>query len=81
MPLYIRDNDVNAMAIELQKLTNAPSKTEAVRQALTEQLHSARGKMTLTEKIRELQDRARKLGTPNRDFDMKVFSDEMWEDD
>lgn len=34
MSLYIRDNDVDALAVKVQQLTKAPNKTEAVRRAL-----------------------------------------------
>lgn len=42
MPLYVRDDDVLSLAVELQKLTNAPSKTEAVRRALRREIERTR---------------------------------------
>ena len=80
MPLYIRDDEVDALATRLQRETNAPSKTEAVRIALVHELERNRAAVPLRHRIARLQDKARKLGLPNPDFDMKKFTDEMWED-
>lgn len=80
MPLYIRDDEVDALASRLQRETNAPSKTEAVRVALVHELERNRAKVPLRDRIASVQDRARQLGLPNPDFDMKKFTDEMWED-
>lgn len=76
MPLYIRDDEVDALAAKLQRETNAPSKTEAVRTALIHELERNRAKVPL----RDLQAEAKKIGLPNPEFDMKKFTDEMWED-
>lgn len=80
MPLYIRDDEVDALATRLQRETNAPSKTEAVRIALVHELERNRAMVPLRDRIARLQAEARKLGLPNPDFDMKKFTDEMWED-
>ncbi|AEH89729.1 type II toxin-antitoxin system VapB family antitoxin [Mesorhizobium opportunistum] len=80
MPLYIRDDEVDALATRLQRETNAPSKTEAVRIALVHELERNRATVPLRDRIARLQAEARKLGLPNPDFDMKKFTDEMWED-
>ncbi len=80
MPLYIRDDEVDALATRLQRETNASSKTEAVRIALVHELERNRAAVPLRDRIARLQDKARKLGLPNPDFDMKKFTDEMWED-
>jgi antitoxin VapB len=80
MPLYIRDDEVDALATRLQRETNAPSKTEAVRIALVNELERNRATVPLRDRIARLQHEARKLGLPNPNFDMKKFSDEMWED-
>lgn len=81
MPLYIRDDSVAALAEELVRLTNASSKTEAVRTALRHEIDRRRQSVPLAERLAELQDRASRLGLPNPDFDMKRFSDEMWDED
>ncbi|ESY80000.1 histidinol dehydrogenase [Mesorhizobium sp. LNHC221B00] len=80
MPLYIRDDEVDALATKLQRETNASSKTEAVRIALVHELERNRATVPLRDRIARLQAEARKLGLPNPDFDMKKFTDEMWED-
>ncbi|MBW8908324.1 MAG: type II toxin-antitoxin system VapB family antitoxin [Mesorhizobium sp.] len=80
MPLYIRDDEVDALATELQRETNAPSKTEAVRAALRHELERHRAKVPLSDRIAKLQTEAKKLGLPNPDFNMKKFTDELWED-
>jgi antitoxin VapB len=79
MPLYIRDDEVDALATKLQRETNAPSKTEAVRTALLHELERNRTKVPLRERIAKLQAEAAKIGLPNPGFDMKKFTDEMWE--
>ncbi|RUU54157.1 type II toxin-antitoxin system VapB family antitoxin [Mesorhizobium sp. M2C.T.Ca.TU.002.02.1.1] len=80
MPLYIRDDEVDALATKLQREMNAPSKTEAVRTALMHELERNRAKVPLRERIARLQAEAKKIGLPNPDFDMKKFTDEMWEE-
>ncbi|WP_378943545.1 type II toxin-antitoxin system VapB family antitoxin [Mesorhizobium sp. ANAO-SY3R2] len=81
MPLYIRDNEVDALAAELQAVSGAASKTEAVRTALLHKLERNRAKVPLAERLARLQARATEIGLPNRQFDMKRFSDEMWGDE
>ncbi|TIS88125.1 type II toxin-antitoxin system VapB family antitoxin [Mesorhizobium sp.] len=81
MPLYVRDDDVDALAVELQKLTKARSKTEAVRLALEHEIARLRASVPLRERIAKLQERAAAIGLPNPNFDMKKFTDEMWGDD
>jgi antitoxin VapB len=51
MPLYIKDDSVDDLAIKYQKLTGAGSKTAAVRKALLEGLASIQKKVPLMEKI------------------------------
>jgi antitoxin VapB len=81
MPLYIRDDEVDALAVELKKLTRARSKTEAVRSALRHEIERNRGSVPLRDRLAKLQAKARRIGLPNPDFNMKKFSDEMWGDD
>ena len=80
MPLYIRDDEVDALATKLQREMNAPSKTEEVRTVLMHELARNRAKVPLRERIARLQAEAKKIGLPNPDFDMKKFTDEMWEE-
>lgn len=79
MPLYIRDREVDALAAELQAVSGAASKTEAVRTALLHELARNRAKIPMRNRLAKLQARVAELGLPNRDFDMKKFTDEMWD--
>jgi antitoxin VapB len=78
MPLFIRDGEVATMAEELARLTKARNKTEAVRNALRHELERARAAVPLRERLVGIHEKAAKLGLPNRDFDMKTYTDEMW---
>jgi antitoxin VapB len=80
VPLYIRDDAVDALATELQRETNAPSKTEAVRTALLHELERNRVRKPLRDRIAVLQAKYAALGPSDPNFDMKAFTDEMWED-
>lgn len=80
MPLYIRDDEVDALATKLQRETNAPSKTEAVRTALLHELERNRARKPLRDRIAVLQAKYAALGPSDPNFDMKAFTDEMWED-
>lgn len=82
MPLYIRDDEVDALATKLQDVTGARSKTEAVRIALVHELERTRDTMPLMERIATLQKRLEdELGPMDPDFDMKKFSDELSAED
>jgi antitoxin VapB len=80
MALYIRDNDVDALAKRVQQVIKAPNKTEAVRAALLNELERAKQAIPLKERVKKYQEAARALGPGNPNFDMKKFTDEMWGD-
>ncbi|MBN9038685.1 MAG: type II toxin-antitoxin system VapB family antitoxin [Rhizobiales bacterium] len=80
MALYIRDNEVDVLARQVQDATNAPSKTEAVRIALQNELERVRKAEPLRERIRKLQDAARAMGPGDPNLDLKAYMDEMWGD-
>lgn len=80
MALYIRDNEVDVLARQVQDATNAPSKTEAVRIALQNELERVRKAEPLRERIRKLQDAARAMGSGDPNLDLKAYMDEMWGD-
>lgn len=80
MSLYIRDNDVDALAKQVQQVIKAPNKTEAVRIALRNELERAKQIIPLKERAKKYQEAARALGPDNPNFDMKKFTDEMWGD-
>jgi len=80
--LYIKDDSVNDLAVEVMKITKAPNKTEAVRRALQHELDRAKETVPLRERIKEIQDRIEDFVGPNPKsdpFDMKAFLDEQWE--
>jgi antitoxin VapB len=78
MSLYIRDNDVDALAKQVQQVIKAPNKTEAVRIALRNELERARQAIPLKERIRQIQADVRAMGLDDPSFDMKKFTDEQW---
>ena len=80
MPLYIRDDKVDALAEQVMRLTGAKTKTDAVREALQAALDAKLNQTSIFDKIKPLQSRVSDLGAVNPDFDMKKFSDEMWGD-
>ncbi|MGO4833862.1 type II toxin-antitoxin system VapB family antitoxin [Rhizobiaceae sp. 2RAB30] len=80
MALFIRDAEVDALAEEVRRLTRAPTKTEAVRQALRDQLARARGALPLRDRLARSKALADAMGGGDPSFDMKRFTDEMWGD-
>lgn len=84
MPLYVRDERVNELAEQGRRILNAPTKTDAIRQALQPVVETAEAsntseKPSLRERLKAIQDEVKRLGKPNPDFDDKAFLDEMWE--
>ena len=80
MPLYVRDDGVSVLAAELQSLLNLPTKTEAVRVALEHEIERTRRKLPLKERLARAQAIAREIGPLDPNFDMKSFSDELWDE-
>lgn len=78
MPLYIRDDDVDALAAKVQAALGARTKTEAVRLALEHELQRQRSKKTFEEKIADALALADRIGPSDPDFNEKEFMDEMW---
>ena len=79
MPLYIRDAAVDALAEKVMEATGAKTKTDAVRKALQAQLDAQMNRKPLLERLQPLLDRADQIGEPDPDFDMKKYTDEMWD--
>jgi antitoxin VapB len=77
MPLYIRDDQVDALAVELQAVTGAPSKTEAVRVALQNEIKRKREEIPLIERIAAIQRKVAAMGPSDTEFDMKKFMDDL----
>ena len=78
MALFIRDDEVDALAAHLQKVTKAATKKDAVRLALRNELERTRRKRALLSVVEELQEKIAALGPSDPEFDMKRFTDEMW---
>jgi len=78
MALHIRDDEVDLLARQVQNATNAPSKTEAVRIALQNELERVRKTVPLEERIKRIQEAVRAMGPDDPNLDMKKFMDEMW---
>ena len=81
MALFIRDEQVDRLANEVQTVLKTATKKEAVRIALQNELARARRKQPLAELVADLQARVAALGPGDPDFDMKKFTDEMWGDE
>lgn len=80
MALYVRDENVNRLAGEVQRAIGAPTKTDAVRIALEKLLQEQERKLPFSERLKKLQAETLALGKPDPDFDRKAFTDEMWGD-
>jgi antitoxin VapB len=65
MAPYVKGEEVDGLA-----------ETEAAKMALDQ----AEGKSTLEGRLKAIQDRVRKLGTPDPNFDEKAYTDMMWGD-
>jgi antitoxin VapB len=78
MPLYIRDDDVAALARKLQGLTKAKTVTDAVRVALEHEIAREREKLPPSARLARSIAMAAAMGPVDPDFDMKKFADEMW---
>jgi antitoxin VapB len=80
VPLFIRDEDVSAMAEELARLTHTRSTTEAVRAAHRHELDRIRAKMPVRDRLATIHAKAATIRLPNPDFNMKADSDQVWGD-
>lgn len=78
MALYIRDAEVDDLAVRVQKATHARTKTDAVRLALQHELERRMDVAPLGEKLAHAKMLAKAMGPSDPDFDQKKFSDDMW---
>lgn len=79
MALYIRDPEVDKLVEEVQRLRKTATKTEAVKNALRKEIEAAKAEMPLANRLEKAIEMARALGPRNPDFDMKTFSDDLYE--
>lgn len=80
MPLYIRDDDVDALAGRLQQITGTRTKTEAVRRALEHELDRLEAARPLRQRLAKSLALADAMGSGTSDFDLKSFTDALWDD-
>ena len=80
MPLYVRDERVNQLAEQAQKILKAPTKTDAIRQALERVVDAEERRPSLAERLEKIKQRYQAMGTDDPDFDQEAFLDEMWGD-
>lgn len=80
MPLYVRDEKVNQLAEQAQKILKAPTKTDAIRQALERVVKEEEQRPPLAERLEKIKQRYQGMGTADPEFDEKAFLDEMWGD-
>lgn len=80
MALFIRDDEVDALASELQSVTKASSKKEAVKLALRNELDRARRRNPFDDRFVRAMAIADAMGPSDTALDMKRFMDEMWGD-
>ena len=76
---FIRDGDVDALAKRVQKVIEAPNKTEAVRIALQHELDRAQTVLPLRDRIKRFADMGKELGPDDASLDMKKFIDDVWD--
>jgi antitoxin VapB len=86
MALDLTDDELDALAERARKVLNAPTKQDAVRQALERVVDdnspprgANKGQTTRAERLEALQREYEAMGSPNPDFDEKKFIDEMWD--
>lgn len=76
MPLFIKDEGVNALAERIAALTGQ-GKTDAVRVALEAQIRAIEARSGLTEPVRGIQARAAALGLVADGCDDKPLMDDL----
>ncbi len=77
MGLYIKDVAVDALAVRVQKLSGAKSKTEAVRNSLLAQEQIYLRKLPLSERMADIWAMVDSMGPSDPHVDMKAYMDEL----
>ena len=78
MPLYIRHDEVDALAMELQALIGASTKTEAVKRALECEIRTKPRNYSAAGAFGFGDRQGARDETLRPDFDMKQFTDDLW---
>ncbi|WP_275790188.1 type II toxin-antitoxin system VapB family antitoxin [Pararhizobium gei] len=81
MPLYVRDESVNDLAIKAQRLMKTKTKTEAIRISLERAISTEENRPPLMERLKKIQDEFAAFEPRDRDFDQKAYLDEIWGND
>jgi len=67
MPLYVRDERVNQLAEQAQKILKASTKTDAIRQALERIVEAEEQRRPLAERLEKIKQRYQAMGTDDPD--------------
>jgi antitoxin VapB len=85
MALDLTDEELDALAERARQVLNAPSKQDAVRQALERVVEDnpverqpVKDETARAERLKALRQEYQSRGTLDPDFDEKKFIDEMW---
>ena len=81
VPLYIRDDEVDELATQVQALTGARTKTDAVKAALQHEIERIRRRAPLQEPLKPIWAMVDAIGPVDPNLDMKKFTDELWGED
>ncbi len=81
MPLYVRDESVNELAAQAQRLLKTRTKTEAIRIALERTISNEEDRPPLLERLKKIQDKFAAFEPRDPNFDQKAYLDEMWGND
>ena len=80
MALYVRDESVNRLAKQAQKVLGTATKTDAIRLALERVVSQQTQQRPLRDRLLDVQKSTLALGKPNADFDDKKFFDDLWDE-
>jgi antitoxin VapB len=80
MPLIVRDERVNELAEQAQRILKAPTKADAIRQALERVVREDEERPPLAERLAKIKQRYQGMGAVDPEFNEKAFLDEMWGD-
>lgn len=82
MTILIKGEAIDKLVETYCALIGVDNKSEAVRQALADQIRALQNRETLSEKIAKVQQEAASLGLGPRETveDDKVFMDDLWDD-
>lgn len=78
MALYVKDEEVDRLAEEVQAAYGVKTKTEAVKIALKRALEHADEKPSLRQQLEAIQRETLSYGPLDPNFDDKAYFDEMW---